>query len=116
VATLLHPEQYGKNAVSVSFEEVTKFADLLYSNIKMFSDTEIPNRVPEDVDKIALAKEVKRVNTVFDQRALMAGTGLMLKIMRQFASIYESKQFILIKNGQVGWISAYVDQAIDKQK
>jgi hypothetical protein len=34
--------------------------------------------------------------------------------MRQFKSIYESKQFYLVKNGQVGWISAYVDQHINK--
>jgi hypothetical protein len=40
----------------------------------------------------------------------MAGTGLLLKIMRQFKSVFETKQFYLVKNGQVGWISAYVDQ------
>ena len=59
-------------------------------------------------------KESKRVHSVFDQRALMSGTGLLLKIMRQFVSVYESKQFYLVKNGQVGWITAYVDQAINK--
>ena len=62
------------------------------------------------IDKSAIAKEIKRVHGVFDQRSLMAGTGLLLKIMRQFASIYETKEFYLVKNGQVGWISAYVDQ------
>jgi len=45
---------------------------------------------------------------------LLAGTGLLLKVMRQFQSIYEGKQFYLVKNGQVGWISAYVDQAVGK--
>ncbi|MEI9909113.1 MAG: hypothetical protein WDO71_05255 [Bacteroidota bacterium] len=49
---------------------------------------------------------------VFDQRSLMAGTGLLLKIMRQFKSVYESKGFFLVKNGQVGWVSAYVDQSV----
>jgi len=62
------------------------------------------------LDNDAIAKEVKRVHSVFDQRSLMAGTGLLLKIMRQFEGIYEKKQFFLVKNGQVGWISAYVDQ------
>jgi hypothetical protein len=33
--------------------------------------------------------------------------------MRQFVSAFETKQFYLIKNGQVGWVSAYVDQVID---
>jgi hypothetical protein len=46
----------------------------------------------------------------------MAGTGLLLKIMRQFQSIYEGKQFYLVKNGQVGWISAYVDLTVSKKE
>jgi hypothetical protein len=30
-------------------------------------------------------------------------------------AIYEGKQFYLVKNGQVGWISAYVDQNVGKK-
>jgi hypothetical protein len=56
-------------------------------------------------------KAAKTVHGVFDQKSLMSGTGLLLKIMRQFSSLYETKQFYLVKNGQVGWISAYVDQS-----
>ena len=67
-------------------------------------------------DKKAIAKEIKRVHGVFDQRSLMAGTGLLLKIMRQFKSVYESKGFFLVKNGQVGWVSAYVDQSVENDK
>jgi hypothetical protein len=69
----------------------------------------------ETVNKSALIKEINRIHNVFDQRALMAGTGLLLKIMRQFVSIYNNdKQFYLVKNGQVGWISAYVGQSTAK--
>jgi hypothetical protein len=67
-----------------------------------------------NLDKEAIAKEIKRVHQVFDQKSLMSGTGLLLKVMRQFQSIYEGKQFYLVKNGQVGWISAYVDQNVNK--
>jgi hypothetical protein len=55
------------------------------------------------------------VQKVFDQKSLMSGAGLLLKIMRQFAPVNETKQFFLIKNGAVGWISAYVNQSADKQ-
>ncbi len=44
----------------------------------------------------------------------MAGSRLLLKIMRQFESVNEKKEFYLIKNGQVGWVSAYVDQEINE--
>ncbi len=114
VATLLHPEQMNKSVVSVTFDEVTTFSEKLFSKYSSLSDSALVKNTPDVTDKTALAKEVKRVHQVFDQRSLMAGTGLLLKIMRQFSSIYETKQFLFIKNGQVGWISAYVDQNIDK--
>jgi len=111
VATLSHPEQANKSSVSVTYEEVKRLSDQLYTNFSALSEAELARANPQ-ADQDMLRGEVKRVHQVFDQRALMAGTGLLLKIMRQFTSIYESKGFQLVKNGQVGWISAYVDQAI----
>lgn len=115
VATLLHPEQIDNAIVPVSFDEVVKFSENLYSNYASLSDAVLINKIKDaNADKTAIAKEIKRVHQVFDQRSLMAGTGLLLKLMRQFASIYETKQFFLVKSGQVGWISAYVDQNAGK--
>ncbi len=112
VATLTHPEMAGKSVVAVTFDEVKKLAENLYYNYASLSDVMLLRKIKDkDADKIMMGKEVKRVHSVFDQRSLMAGTGLLLKMMRQFASIYETKQFYLVKSGQVGWISAYVDQA-----
>jgi len=112
VATLLKPDLIDKSVVTVSFEEVQKFADRLYSSFGSLSPELLSQTVKEN--QATVFKETKRVHSVFDQRALMAGTGLLLKIMRQFVSVYETKQFYLVKNGQVGWITAYVDQAINK--
>ncbi|MBK5271800.1 MAG: hypothetical protein JJE22_12385, partial [Bacteroidia bacterium] len=115
VATLLHPELIDNSIVPVTFDEVTKFSQRLYNDSASFSDKAILKNISDkNLDKVAIAKEVKRVHQVFDQRSLMAGTGLLLKIMRQFEGIYEKKQFFLVKNGQVGWISAYVDQSVAK--
>jgi len=111
IATLVHPELIGNSVVPVSYEDVLNFSDRVYKNYTSVSDAAIVKTITDkSLDKVAIGKEVKRVNQVFDQRSLMAGTGLLLKIMRQFEGIYEKKQFFLVKNGQVGWISAYVDQ------
>jgi hypothetical protein len=111
IATLVHPELIGNSVVPVSYEDVLNFSDRVYKNYPSVSDAAIVKTITDkSLDKVAIGKEVKRVNQVFDQRSLMAGTGLLLKIMRQFEGIYEKKQFFLVKNGQVGWISAYVDQ------
>ena len=114
-ATLVYPELLDNAVVPVTFDELVKFSERLYANYASVSDSAIVNSVTDNtLNKAAIAKEVKRVNQVFDQRALMAGTGLLLKIMRQFEGVYDKKQFFLVKNGQVGWISAYVDNKINK--
>ena len=110
-ATLMHPELVDNPVISVSFEEVVKFYEKIYTSFSNYSPENLAKASNDDNEKAAIMKAAKTVHGVFDQKSLMAGTGLLLKIMRQFCSIYESKKFFLIKNGQVGWISAYVDQS-----
>jgi hypothetical protein len=115
VATLLHPELLDNSIVPVTFDEVANFSQRIFADSASLSDKAIlKNLTDKTLDNAAIAKEVKRVHQVFDQRSMMAGTGLLLKIMRQFEGIYEKKQFFLVKNGQVGWISAYVDEGTAK--
>jgi hypothetical protein len=115
IATLISPELVSNSVIPVTYDDVFNFSQRLYNNYPSISDDAILKSITDKtMDKVAIGKEVKRVNQVFDQRSLMAGTGLLLKIMRQFEGIYEKKQFFLVKNGQVGWISAYVDQHIAK--
>jgi hypothetical protein len=114
IATLLHPELIDNPIVSVSYSEVEKFNEKLYKNFNSLSAAALAETIANSEEKETVLKEAGRVHKVFDQKALMAGTGLLLKIMRQFESAFESKQFFLVKNGQVGWVSAYVDQSIAK--
>lgn len=114
VATLTHPELIDNPIVSVSFDEVKKFSEKLYKNFDAFNATFLTSAINRKADKEAAAAEINRVLKVFDHRALLAGTGLMIKIMRQFESAFETKHFYLVKNGQVGWVSAYVDQYMGK--
>jgi hypothetical protein len=112
VATLVHPEQVNRSVITVSFDDVLAFSEQLFKDFPALSADALVKKISDTkVDKTKAVSEIKRVHSVFDQRSLMAGTGLLIKIMRQFASIYESKEFYFVKNGQVGWISAYVDQA-----
>ena len=113
IATLINPELIENSVIPVTYEEVEKFYERILKNYNSLSGEEIVKSLTDQtLNKAQILKEVKRVNQVFDQQSLLAGTGLLLKIMRQFEGIYEKKQFYLVKNGQVGWISAYVDQSI----
>jgi hypothetical protein len=114
-ATLMYPELLDNSVIGVTYDEVLKFGERLFREYPSFSDSAIVKSIRDrSLDKVAIGKEVKRVHQVFDQRSLMSGTALLLKIMRQFEGIYTKKQFFLVKSGQVGWISAYVDQTIGK--
>lgn len=109
LATLISPELIENPVIPVTYQEVEIFYNKIFSEYQSLSSQELVKSLDDPtLDKQAIGKEVDRVNKVFDQRSLLAGTGLLLKIMRQFEGIYEKKDFYLVKNGQVGWISAYV--------
>jgi hypothetical protein len=115
VATLIVPELNDNAVVGVTYDEVLQFSEKLFKNPSLYSEYFIVKTLPENsIDAEKLSKDVKQVNKVFDQRALLAGTGLLLKIMRQFDGVVERKKFYLVKNGAVGWISAYVNQNVSK--
>jgi hypothetical protein len=114
-STLLYPELVENSVVPVTYSEVEKLCETLLTKYNSLSETEIVKNLDEEgFDKVKIAKEVQRVHQVFDQKALLAGTHLLLKIMRQFQGVYEGKEFYLVKNGQVGWISAFVTQELSK--
>ncbi len=113
-ATLIYPELNSNSIVPVTYEDVERFYKRLSENYSSLSDSYLLNKMDDaQWNKKLIGNEIKRVHTVFDQRSLMAGTALLLRIMRQFKSVNEAKQFYLVKNGQVGWVSAYVDQIVD---
>lgn len=111
LATLMYPELIDNPVVPVNYDELVKFNEKILTSHATLSDYYIVKTLTDNtLDKEAIGKAVKTVNKVFDQRALLAGTGLMLKIMRQFTSTQERKNFYFVKNGAVGWITAYVNQ------
>ncbi len=111
-ATLLHPELIDNPVISITFDELVKFNEKLTKNFSAFSADFLVSNINNPDEKERARAEILRVHKVFDQKSLMSGGGLLWKIMRQFESAFETKHFYLVKNGQVGWVSAYVDQNI----
>lgn len=114
IATLTHPELIDNPIVSVSYDEIKQFTQKAYNNYKALSPSFLSTNVNRAAEKEKIKKQATIVHKVFDQKALMAGAGLLLKIMRQFESAFATKHFYLVKNGQVGWVSAYVNQTVAK--
>jgi hypothetical protein len=113
LANLIHPELNADDVVPVTYREVEQFYNRIYENAGYYNPELMLSRFEANAaEKKMIGGILKNVQKVFDQKALMTGTGLLLRIMRQFEGVYEQKQFYMVKNGQVGWISAYVDQQI----
>ena len=116
VATMLYPELADNSVVPLKFEDLAALNERLASNFSAITPASIANSVTDKtINKKSIEEEVARVQKVFDQKALMAGTGLLLNIVRQFEGTQEKKNFFLVKNGQVGWISAYVTQSVNSK-
>ncbi len=114
VATLLYPELTDNSVVPLNYTDLVNFSNRLANDYASFSPENITKNITDkSVNKELIAAEAAKVKKVFDQRALMAGTGLLLKIVRQFEGTLDKKHFFLVKNGQVGWISAYVNQNVN---
>lgn len=111
-ATLMHPELIDNPVISITFDELVKFNEKLGKNFSALSADFLISNINNPDEKERAKAEILRVHKVFDQKSLMSGAGLLWKIMRQFESAFETKHFYLVKNGQVGWVSAYVDQSI----
>jgi hypothetical protein len=109
VATLLYPEKTDVQQVEVTYKDVNRFREGL---IKYYADIPDTNKLvikgmkPAELSKIR--RELQKVINVFDTKSLLAGSTLLLRIMRQFEAAGNSKKFKLIKNGQVGWITGYI--------
>ncbi len=115
VATLMYPELSDNPVVPFNYNDLVKFNERLTNNYESLLSKNISKLIlDKNVNKNNAVNEAAKVQKVFDQKALMAGTGLLLKIVRQFEGTQEKKQFFLVKNGQVGWISAYVKQENSK--
>jgi len=114
VATLLYPERTNDQQIEVTYKDVNRFREGL---IKYYADIPDTNKLfikgigSEKLSKIRV--ELQKVVNVFDVKSLLAGSSLMLRIMRQFEPVNGGKKFTLIKNGQVGWITGYI---LDKDR
>ena len=116
VATLLYPELADNSVVPLKFDDLVALNEKLSTSFSTITPASVANTlVDKTINKKGIEDEVARVQKVFDQKALMAGTSLLLNIVRQFEGTQEKKNFFLVKNGQVGWISAYVTQSVNSK-
>ncbi len=103
VATLMRPRENGKR-VDITYAELMEFHNQLFSNYDNFIKQ--PSNPEYELER-------SRVLAVFNQRSLLAGSGLLLKIMQNFDKKSNGKKFVYLKNNRAGWLPAFILAKID---
>jgi hypothetical protein len=107
VANLMYPNKVKEKNIEISTADLNDFYhDLNY----YFDDIKTKSFSPE------FDKEKAKILKTFTQRNLIAGTGLMLKVMKQFEQKNNFKKFQLAKDTKVSWITAYIIEQIEQKQ
>jgi len=80
-ASLMYPDMLNNTVIQIKYADLKKFHERLYYNFGSLAPAFIALDVKKE-ERDVVIKELTRVQQVFNRRALMAGTGLLLKIMR----------------------------------
>lgn len=99
-AVLAKPEFISANQIELSIHELEKlYSDLLRDyNYVMTLETH----------NTAYQQEREKILKVFDQKSIISGCGLLLKIMRKFERGTKGKKFYLVKNNKSGWLPGFL--------
>lgn len=106
-ANLMFPDRVNEKNIDVSTAEITNYLtdlNFYFDNMKTKETNPAHNSVRSKVLK------------TFTQRNLIAGTALMLKVMKQFETKNNFKKFTFAKDTKVAWITAYIIEQVEKKQ
>lgn len=117
ISTIMKPEFFSKAFVPITREEVELFKAKVLSNYdRLIREPEVLLiKITRQSDRDKVMKEIKRVFRAFDQKALLAGTELLIATMNEL-STGVTKTFRFARFAQVGWVSGYIIQAVDEAR
>jgi hypothetical protein len=106
VSTLAKPEEFNSKFIDLSYDEVNKFQNQLVKNYEKLTGGDYSQQFLD---------EKYRIQKVFNQKSLIGGNGLMLRIMKKFERVNGTKKYGFIKNNRAGWLPAYIVSKIDER-
>lgn len=107
VANLMYPNRVNEKNIEISTKDLNNF----YHELNYYFDEIKSKSYSPESDK-----EKSKILKTFSQRNLIAGAGLMLKIMNQFEQNKQFKKFQLAKDTKVSWITAYIVEQVESKQ
>jgi len=106
-STLAKPDFLSSKIVEMSYDEVNKFQNQLIKNYEKITGGDHNQQYLD---------EKYRIQKVFNQKSLIGGNGLLLRIMKKFERVSGTKKYGFIKNNKAGWLPAYILDKIERKK
>lgn len=104
---LMYPNRFKEKNIQITTNDLYNF----YHNLNYYFEDIKNSKYSPEYDK-----EKSKILKTFSQRNLIAGTALMIKIMKQFEQKNNFKQFQLAKDTKVSWITAYIIEQVESKQ
>lgn len=114
IASIMHPENINNTYTDISSQDISEFRRLLISDYEKISKPDLTFiSYPEDAR--ASQRNINRVLSTYDRKALLAGTIWLDELVKEINTINPGKKFIYAKYAYVGWISGYIIKKVTQQ-
>jgi Tetratricopeptide repeat len=111
LVSYLHPDQANRELVSFSYKDALRFQALAISNYDALINPDL-SRIEREADLKKAQSELRSVQKIFTREQVIAGATLLRGIMAECqGGMPGEKEFIFHRQGVIGWISGYVEQA-----
>jgi tetratricopeptide (TPR) repeat protein len=115
LASYLHPNEFGKNYIEISSNDVSEFRRLVTGNYDELTNPSAIKSIAGSEQQEAVKKNLGNVSNTFDQRALTAGAIVLEGLIQEINKTNPGKKFIFPKYAYVGWISGYIIKKVAGQ-
>ncbi len=115
LVTYLHPREVNSALVPFSYKEVLQFQQAAIQNYDALVNPDL-SRIDSDVTAKKALSEAKNVQKIFNRDQIIAGATLLRGILEEYRGNNPGEnEFVFHRNGVIGWISGYIEQAREKE-
>lgn len=113
IAAYIHPERADNTAVPLTMGDIERFSRLALSDYPALINPDLTNLSDPVVRRKAEA-DIRNVQAQFNEKQLIAGALLMEIIFRAYTSTAVAKQFVFIRDSDIGWVTGKFLESLNR--
>lgn len=114
ISSYLYPEKINELFVELTVNDIRRFRDLATNNYQTLINPDL-SKIDEDAVFEKAKKESERVQSTFEQEALIAGATWLEALLLEWNSSGPKKKIYFARQGVVGWLTGYMLNTLTEQ-